>query len=172
MIRRRIQSRTNSEPDEFRAGRIQSRTNSEKKARFAMTIQRLSKLRDWRLKDKHQNLCGHDLRTRDGELLGTVTDMVVDTEARLVTSVILQDGRHVATEDIDIEDGKVWMRPSRVRTGEEFPPADTVTSSEEFVSREKTSTGGTAPLDETTSFEEKRILRTRKYPNEPPERRV
>jgi|GEM_PF-3641975 len=74
-----------------------------------MTIQRLSRLSDWRLKDKEQDLCGKILRAQNGQEVGRVIDMVVDTEAGLVTSVVMQDDTHVATEDIDLRDGQIWL---------------------------------------------------------------
>lgn len=74
-----------------------------------MTIQRLSRLSDWRLKDKEQDLCGKILRAQNGQEIGRVIDMVVDTEAGLVTSVVMQDDTHVATEDIDLRDGQIWL---------------------------------------------------------------
>ncbi len=86
-----------------------------------MTIQRLSKLADWRVKHKEQDVRGLDLWEREGARVGTIADMVVDTDARLVTSVVLEDGRHVAAEDIDIEGSKVYLD---VPLGEEFEGAE------------------------------------------------
>lgn len=77
-----------------------------------MTIQRLSKLRDWQLRDPDQNLNGKVLHAQNGVAMGKVIDMVVDTEAGLVTSLVMQDDTHVATEDIDLRDGQIWLSES------------------------------------------------------------
>lgn len=77
-----------------------------------MSIQRLSRLRDWQLKDKDQDLNGMVLRAQNGREIGTVIDMVVDTEAGLVTSVVMHDDTHVATQDIDLRDGEIWLNDS------------------------------------------------------------
>lgn len=86
-----------------------------------MTIQRLSRLSDWRIKDDSQDLRGCEVWTRDGEFLGKVIDMVVDTEARRVTSLVLQNDSHIPTDQIDIEDGKGWVRPTTVFTSTSLP---------------------------------------------------
>ncbi|AWV88910.1 hypothetical protein [Bradymonas sediminis] len=74
-----------------------------------MTIQRLSRLSDWKLKDREQNLCGRVLRAQNGEVIGTVIDMVVDTELGLVTSVVMQDDSHVLTENVELRDDELWL---------------------------------------------------------------
>ncbi|QDG53530.1 PRC-barrel domain containing protein [Persicimonas caeni] len=86
-----------------------------------MTIQRLSKLADWKLKHKHQDIRGQELCRRSGECLGTIIDMVVDTDTRIVTSVVLEDGRHYATEDIIDENGQIILEPHATKLAE--PPA-------------------------------------------------
>lgn len=91
-----------------------------------MTIQRLSKLADWKLKHKHQDVRGRDLCRREGECLGTISDMVVDTETRIVTSVVLEDGRHYATEDIIDENGALILEPHATKMAE--PPSQTAGS--------------------------------------------
>lgn len=86
-----------------------------------MTIQRLSKLADWKLKHKHQDIRGKELCRRNGECLGIITDMVVDTETRIVTSVVLEDGRHYATEDIIDENGQIVLEPHATKLPEPPP---------------------------------------------------
>lgn len=86
-----------------------------------MTIQRLSRLSKWKVKDGSQDLRGREIWTRDGEFLGKVIDMVVDTEARRVTSLVLQNDTHIPTEQIDLEDGKGWVRPTTVFTSTSLP---------------------------------------------------
>ncbi len=88
-----------------------------------MAVQRLSKLADWRLVDESQDLRGRPLYDRDGNRVGTIDDMLVDTDEEIVRWVRLDDGRRVAAEALNIEEGGVFLdRPIATDKSAERPP--------------------------------------------------
>jgi sporulation protein YlmC with PRC-barrel domain len=59
-------------------------------------------LQDWKLVDDEQDVRGKPLSTASGEMLGTIKDMMVDTEDERVTSVLLEDGRSFPVEGLEL----------------------------------------------------------------------
>lgn len=106
----------------------------------------LSDTDDWKLKFDEQDIRGHDVYDAGGTRVGEVDEMIVDTEARRVTMVRLDDGRELSARDITITDGAVYL-------SKEVPTdvADTVTVYDDFghvVERERVGTDGSDAYDE------------------------
>lgn len=62
----------------------------------------LSRLHKWRLDDKSEDIRGWPIHDAAGRPLGRVDELIVDTERKHVTEVVLSDGRHIPAHDIDI----------------------------------------------------------------------
>lgn len=90
-----------------------------------MALKRLSELDDWKVSDQDYDIRGSQLRDRDRNALGTIDDLVVDTDKEYVTELILDNGEQISADHIDIKDDGVFLtrghtaasseRPSRVR---------------------------------------------------------
>ncbi len=73
----------------------------------------LADLDDWQLENSDQDLRGRPLMTRAGETIGTVRRMLVDCDQQRVSALVLDDGRAVAIEDIEIRDGNAYIDEAR-----------------------------------------------------------
>jgi sporulation protein YlmC with PRC-barrel domain len=60
----------------------------------------LSGLRDWTLHYAYDDIRGWVLRTLDGEPLGKVAELIVDTDSQHVTEVVLRSGERYPAHDI------------------------------------------------------------------------
>lgn len=69
----------------------------------------LSNTDDWELKFDEQDVRGHKAYDASGDEVGRVDDMIVDTEARRVTAIRLDDGREFPAREIAIADGAVYL---------------------------------------------------------------
>jgi sporulation protein YlmC with PRC-barrel domain len=69
----------------------------------------LSNTDDWKLKFEEQDVRGRTAYDASGDAVGTVDDMIVDTDARRVTAIRLDDGREFPAHDITIADGAVYL---------------------------------------------------------------
>ncbi len=69
----------------------------------------LSNTSDWQLANSEQDLRGAALVGPDGTPVGTIRDMVLDTDAERVTTLVLEDGAEVPAADITIRDGVVYL---------------------------------------------------------------
>ena len=65
----------------------------------------LSELSDWELVDEDQDLRGRKLLDRDGRTLGTIRDMIVDTETGYVEAVVLDDGTTYGAREFELRRG-------------------------------------------------------------------
>jgi sporulation protein YlmC with PRC-barrel domain len=74
-----------------------------------MALRKLSELADWQVSDEGEDIRGHEVYERDGGRLGTVDEMLVDTDAKLVRSIILDNGQRFSADDIDIEGNRVYL---------------------------------------------------------------
>lgn len=72
----------------------------------------LSETDEWTLVHDDQDLRGHDLLDANGLRIGQIADMVVDTQAKKVDEVVLNDGKRFPADDLDIEDEVVYLRGS------------------------------------------------------------
>lgn len=71
----------------------------------------LHELDDYKLADRSQDLRGHALITYDGHRLGTIQRMLVGPDRDRVAALVLEDGRGVPVEDIEIRDGDAYIDP-------------------------------------------------------------
>ncbi|MFT3925428.1 MAG: PRC and DUF2382 domain-containing protein [Myxococcales bacterium] len=69
----------------------------------------LSRLPSWELDRNEEDVRGWPLRDDVGNLLGTVDELIVDTDTQYVTQVVLTDGRKFPAHDVFIGDGIVTL---------------------------------------------------------------
>ena len=70
----------------------------------------LSNTGDWQLKfEDTQDIRGYRAVDKDGNPVGTVDTMIVNTDRKLVDAIILEDGTEVAATDISIGDDVVYL---------------------------------------------------------------
>jgi sporulation protein YlmC with PRC-barrel domain len=62
----------------------------------------LSHMDDWKLTDDSQDIRGRIVRTPEGRELGTVQDLVADTDTQLVDVAILDTGAEYPVRDLEI----------------------------------------------------------------------
>lgn len=84
----------------------------------------LSQLDDWELVYEDQDIRGWPVQDREGNRLGTVREMIVDTDTELVEEVVLDDGTEYPNDDIELRDGVVYLHRTEF-VGRE-PVADVV----------------------------------------------
>lgn len=82
----------------------------------------LSELDDYKLENSHQDLRGNALYSHDGTKLGTIRRMMVDPEREHVAALVLDDGRGVPVEEIEIRKGDAYIDP--VEESRWFRPND------------------------------------------------
>ncbi len=83
-----------------------------------MAIERLDNLSDWHLVHDDQDIRGWELQDRTGRRLGTIRHLIVDTDAELVSAVVLDNGAEYAAEQIEIGKNVVYLRTEAVATPE------------------------------------------------------
>ena len=71
-----------------------------------MTRRPLSELNDWELVDDDQDVRGRALLDEAGRPLGTVREMIVDTDEERVDAIVLDDGRELPAGAFRIRDGR------------------------------------------------------------------
>ena len=69
----------------------------------------LSDTDDWQLKFDDQDVRGYDALDADGNRVGAVSDMVVNTDEERVDAVVLSDGTEYPARDLSIGDGAVYL---------------------------------------------------------------
>lgn len=69
----------------------------------------LSNTDDWQLKFDDQDVRGYDALDADGNRVGAVRDMIVDTDEERVDAVVLDDGAEYPARDLSIGDGVVYL---------------------------------------------------------------
>lgn len=75
-----------------------------------MTREQLSHLDDWKLEHPRQDLRGQKLLAPDGRLVGTIREMIVNTESEYVDAIVLEDGTEVPADDLRLEDDGVYLQ--------------------------------------------------------------
>lgn len=71
----------------------------------------LEDLDQYELANDEQDVRGHALRTTDGRRLGTIQRMLVDPQREHVAALVLDDGRGVPVDEIEIRDGEAFIDP-------------------------------------------------------------
>jgi uncharacterized protein (TIGR02271 family) len=69
----------------------------------------LSQTNDWELVNERQDIRGSKVQDVSGRPLGTVRDLIVNTDVEAVDGVILDNGRQYSTREIEIRDGIVCL---------------------------------------------------------------
>lgn len=64
---------------------------------------------DWELSDAAQDIRGREVRDANGTPIGTVGGMIVDTDARVVDTIVLTDGSRFRAGDVSIDDDAVYV---------------------------------------------------------------
>lgn len=72
-----------------------------------MPLIALSNTDDWELSNTQQDIRGSEVLGPDGTPVGTVRDMILDTEAERVTMIVLDNGTEIPASEIEIRDGVV-----------------------------------------------------------------
>jgi hypothetical protein len=73
---------------------------------------KLDALSNWKLVNEDQDLRGRDLYDPHGAKIGTIDDMLVDTEAERVLAFRLKDGRAGAVERLELLPDRAIYHPA------------------------------------------------------------
>ena len=71
---------------------------------------RLSELNDWKLVNSSQDIRGHKMMDADGNKIGVVDDLVVNTRSKLVETIVLEDGAEYGAEDIEVDHKQAYLK--------------------------------------------------------------
>lgn len=83
----------------------------------------LSELSDWELVNSEQDVRGRPLMLATGERLGIIRRMLVDRDNERVAALVLDNGRAIPVEDVEIRDGDVYVETATDLPAETYPPA-------------------------------------------------
>lgn len=87
-----------------------------------MSLIPLSKTDDWSLSFDDQDVRGYEAVSADGRPTGRrVTDLILDTDAERVASLVFDDGTEYPADDASIGDGVVYL--TRTPTHLTGPPS-------------------------------------------------
>ncbi len=81
-----------------------------------MALVNLSQQDDYDIANTDQDCRGWTAYSTTGEPIGKVTEMVIDTDAERVHSLIVEGGAKIPVEDIALRDGKVIVRGAGTQT--------------------------------------------------------
>lgn len=74
-----------------------------------MTRVSLSDTGEYQLVNSAQDVRGYNVLDRNGQPVGTVESMLIDTDAELVTTLVLEDGTELAARDVTIGESVVYL---------------------------------------------------------------
>lgn len=74
-----------------------------------MSRAQLSRLGDYELVNKNQDIRGWEVKDLTGKVLGTVADMIVDTDKERVTAILLDNRVEYSVYDIEIADHVILL---------------------------------------------------------------
>ncbi len=86
-----------------------------------MAHKRLSDLSDYKLTHSSQDIRGHSMMDADGNKIGTVDDLIVDTNSNRVDTIVLNDGQEFSASEIEIDNKRAYLKGTR---REEDPTGD------------------------------------------------
>ncbi len=69
----------------------------------------MTELRKWKLDHKKDDIRGWALRDPEGQLLGTVDELIVDTDSKHVTQVVLGDGKRFSAREVLIGERELQL---------------------------------------------------------------
>lgn len=93
-----------------------------------MSRAQLSNLVDYELVHKAQDLRGWKVRGAGGSLIGTVADMIVDTDKECVTAILLEDQSEYSIFDLAVVDHTVLIKPGAEPIAEPIDASATAAS--------------------------------------------
>ncbi len=93
-----------------------------------MTRAPMSELDDWELQNPDQDIRGWPVRSEKGGRLGTVTEMIGNTDSEYVDALRLDTGAVIPVSDIELGDGVVYADAGGARSDGD----DMVVSAERF----------------------------------------
>lgn len=73
-----------------------------------MTRVSLSDTGDYQLVNESQDIRGYNVVDQNGQPIGTVESMLLDTDAELVTTLVLEDGTEVPVRDVTLGENVVY----------------------------------------------------------------
>ena len=77
-----------------------------------MTRVSLSDTSDWQLSNDDQDIRGFEALNGAGDMIGIVDSLLVDTDAELVTTIVLDNGTEIPVADVTIGEGVVYTEGS------------------------------------------------------------
>ena len=83
---------------------------------------------DWQLVHADQDIRGWPVKNATGARLGTVDELIADTDSELVEGIVLDDGRELPARDVVLEDGAVLVAGTAGGDGAAATPAATPTA--------------------------------------------
>jgi len=72
----------------------------------------LSRSEEWELENDSQDVRGWDVVDGSGQRLGTVRELIIDTERERVSSLVLDSGQQVSAREVTLGDGVVCIESS------------------------------------------------------------
>jgi len=69
----------------------------------------LSKLPKWELDRKEDDIRGWPMRDAEGHMIGTVSELVADTDSHCISQIILANGRRISAHDVWLGDHVVTL---------------------------------------------------------------
>lgn len=82
----------------------------------------LSEADDWELEDESQDVRGWTVRDATGTDLGTVTELIANTDSKRVESIVLDTGDEYPARDVELRDGVVYVEGLGEEIGTEAGP--------------------------------------------------
>ncbi len=83
-----------------------------------MALKRVSDTKDWELSNDDQDIRGWRVVGGAGDDLGTIDDLTIDTDAKLVDSITLKSGAEYPASEVEIGDGVVYIEDAKRGEGE------------------------------------------------------
>jgi uncharacterized protein (TIGR02271 family) len=74
-----------------------------------MALAPLSRLDDWELENDDQDLRGNYLKDYNGNRIGQIDEMIVDTDQERVVAVRLEDGAEYPVSSLELRDGDAYL---------------------------------------------------------------
>jgi uncharacterized protein (TIGR02271 family) len=117
-----------------------------------MTRAPMSRLDEWQLENDDQDIRGWPVLDAHGATVGTVTELIGDTDSGYVESIVLDTGAELNTDQIELRDGvvllaapavggdEVTVSREEIRVGKEKVPAGRVRLRKRVVTENVTQT--------------------------------
>jgi uncharacterized protein (TIGR02271 family) len=84
----------------------------------------LSKLPKWELDHEEEDIRGWPLRDAEGHILGTISELVADTDTKCISQLILANGRRIPAHDVLLGDHVVTLADATRERAVEAKPRE------------------------------------------------